>query len=137
MVYNYLTPILRSKNDNHAVGVCVSKLPPLNYTFLCLWLTRKLKRYRISGRSMLPALRQNSEVLVDTRKKTKLSIIPGDIICVCHPRQKDLTLIKRLKKINNAGYFIVGDNVSESTDSRSFGEIPLKSYIGKVVCSLP
>lgn len=48
-------------------------------------------------------------------------------------RIKGKMLLKRIKKIENGKYFIVGDNWEDSYDSRRFGLIEKKDIIGKVL----
>lgn len=52
----------------------------------------------------------------------------NDIVVV----KNSLDLIKRIKKINGKSYFVVGDNLKFSTDSRHFGWISKSQIIGKV-----
>ncbi len=58
-----------------------------------------------------------------------------DVVALKDPRDGKI-LIKRIVKIKNKKYFVMGDNKSESTDSRAFGWITKKDIIGKVVHQL-
>jgi len=60
-------------------------------------------------------------------KKPKI----GDVIVLKDPRTKRL-ILKRIQKINSDGYFVKGDNSSESTDSREFGAVSVNDIIGRV-----
>ena len=63
--------------------------------------------------------------------------ILGDVVLARHPFKKSVQIIKRIREISPEGrYFLVGDNPSESTDSRSFGAIPAKDITGKAVSRL-
>lgn len=55
----------------------------------------------------------------------------GDVIALKNPKNKK-HIIKRIQKIQNGKYFVVGDNKKESTDSREFGLISKNEIIGKV-----
>ncbi len=91
------------------------------------------QRYRVEGNSMLPTLKNGEEVLVKTGKILQI----GDIVVANHPFKQSVIIIKRIEKISTSGkLFLVGDNPSESTDSRNFGEISAEEIIGKVVCRL-
>jgi type IV secretory pathway protease TraF len=41
--------------------------------------------------------------------------------------------VKRITKIDNKMFFISGDNLNESTDSRHFGMIKRRDILGKVI----
>jgi nickel-type superoxide dismutase maturation protease len=82
---------------------------------------------------MLPGLKDGDVVLVDPYAALQI----GDVVLARHPFKKSVQIIKRIKEISpEGGYFLVGDNQAESTDSRSFGAIPAKDILGKAVCRL-
>lgn len=54
-----------------------------------------------------------------------------DLIACVDPRDKRV-LIKRIEKIVKGKYFVRGDNLNASTDSRVFGMIERQDIIGKV-----
>ena len=61
---------------------------------------------------------------------------PGDAVVIYRklaPTADASYLIKRVKGISQDGLFVVGDNPSASTDSRTWGPIPANEVIGKVV----
>ncbi len=41
--------------------------------------------------------------------------------------------IKKITKITTSGYTVIGENKSDSLDSRKFGEISFKDICGKVI----
>lgn len=45
-------------------------------------------------------------------------------------------LIKRIIQISKLGYFVQGDNKTDSLDSRKFGRITRKQIIGKIISKL-
>lgn len=86
-----------------------------------------LKIFRISGHSMEPTLPVGSYVLIFAwTKHYKV----GDIIAFKYENQ---IVIKRLHSINNHNYVVLGDNASDSLDSRQFGQIPFNNIIGKII----
>jgi len=90
------------------------------------------ERYRVNGDSMLPILKDGDEVLI----KPSQSYSIGDIVVARHPFQKT-PIIKRITEFSTGGkLFLSGDNPEESTDSRTFGEIPAADILGKVICRL-
>lgn len=86
---------------------------------------------------MLPGLQPGDEVLVNSQAYAKARPSPGDIVVAQHPYRSDLRLIKRVVgELDHETYILQGDNPAESSDSRSFGAVPLASILGQVVCRL-
>ena len=89
--------------------------------------------FLVEGDSMFPALKNGYLVLINPYAKLQT----GDIALARHPFKKSVRIIKRVKEITPEGkFFLVGDNASESSDSRSFGAIAAKDILGKAVCRL-
>jgi nickel-type superoxide dismutase maturation protease len=108
-------------------------LPKTTYRELLLLLLRKRKRLRVVGESMLPLLQPGDEVLLDPLAYRKSFPQVGDIIVTMHPLQSNLTIVKRITLINSFdSYFVTGDNVKASTDSRHWGTIKFSDLRGKV-----
>lgn len=93
-----------------------------------------LHQYICEGNSMNPTLRNGDAVLVDKAAET---IKVGDIVLAKHPVEQVSEVIKRVQKINERGhYFLVGDNLEDSNDSRNFGAVTREYIKGKVVARL-
>ena len=59
---------------------------------------------------------------------------PGDIVAVKHPKERNKILLKKIKKYApNNTYFVVGENKSDSEDSRFFGKVGKNLIFGKVL----
>lgn len=114
------------------------------------------------GESMLPTICPNDIGLCDKRIPFS-DIRRGDIVIVTSPKQPSLLLCKRviglggdvvseskIKKTSNSGYFdmlklkkstciprghiwLEGDNKSNSTDSRTYGPVPLGLVKARVI----
>lgn len=83
---------------------------------------------RVKGHSMEPAYNENDLVFA-------FSYLLGS------PKEKDVVivkdkkkyLIKRVIKIKNNKYFLLGDNLKDSLDSRKMGWIDRQSILGYVL----
>lgn len=80
---------------------------------------------RVVGNSMLPTLSENQLLLI---RRGQFAV--GDVVLFVHD---GLEKIKRVAVINSERVMLLGDNPSESTDSRHFGDLPSASVRGKVV----
>ena len=110
-------------------------LPPSGLVEIALWVVGRRKRVRISGESMSPHLQAGDEVLVDPRAYQRNAPQPGDVVLAQHPYRRDMKLVKRVEAVldgDNDRYRLSGDNPGESTDSRTFGNIPRADILGRV-----
>ena len=87
------------------------------------------KIIKIQGRSMEPSLKDGQFALLRKTKKAKL----GDILVFRDPEHEKRILVKRVQALLKEGYFVIGDNISESRDSRKFGTVDFDRVIGKVI----
>ncbi len=82
---------------------------------------------------MLPILKDGDVVLINPKAKLK----KADIVLANHPYKKSVKILKRIKEMTeNGALVLIGDNADESSDSRTFGAVPLKYVLGKVTCRL-
>ncbi|MEZ5427438.1 MAG: nickel-type superoxide dismutase maturation protease [Pyrinomonadaceae bacterium] len=111
----------------------MSELPDAGLFEIALLLFDYRMRYRVEGGSMLPLLREGDQLVVDKNAPVEV----GDVIIARHPFIKGLEMVKRVARIDERGnYFLLGDNPAESTDSRTFGAVPIECIKGKVVSRL-
>lgn len=93
----------------------------------------RLQGIVIEGDSMHPTLKSGDRVLVDKNSAIKV----GDVVVAHHPFKSSVKIVKRVSSIETDGSIsLIGDNPSESSDSRGFGSINGKDVIGKVVARL-
>jgi len=89
-----------------------------------------IARFRISGHSMEPSIKNGQKVLVSSIpyffSKPKCS----DIVAF---RKIEKVFVKRIIKISEGKYFLKGDNEKDSFDSREFGWIERENFIGKLI----
>ncbi len=111
----------------------MNDLPKANFYEIALIVFGSRHKYICEGKSMNPTLRDGETVLVDRNAKIEV----GDIVVAKHPIEQRSEIVKRVKEINERGhYFLIGDNLEDSNDSRDFGAVT-KDYIrGKVVARL-
>jgi nickel-type superoxide dismutase maturation protease len=88
---------------------------------------KRLRFYirRVTGDSMLPALAPGT-IIVAIPRPLKV----GQVIILQHQQRQK---IKRLAKLNAEQVYVLGDNLAHSTDSRSFGYLPLSCVQGVVI----
>ena len=85
---------------------------------------------------MQPTLEPGDRVLV-RRLRRKPAPSLGSVVVTWHPQRSKLRLIKRLSRVDSTGLWLLGDNPTESTDSRQLGAVPTNLLIGEVVGRLP
>lgn len=77
---------------------------------------------------MEPSLKNNDKILIVRKYCSRIKtndIVVANIV--------NKIIIKRVFKIKDNKYFLVGDNQKNSTDSRGFGLVDKKSIIGKMI----
>ncbi len=114
------------------------RLKDSNTWELLLWLLGQRCRFRVTGLSMFPLLKPGDKLLVDPNAYRQKLPCPGDIVVARHPYRPNLLLVKRVDSVLEDGNcFLMGDNSSESTDSRSFGCVSPEQILGRVSCRFP
>jgi nickel-type superoxide dismutase maturation protease len=111
----------------------VKDLPEASFYEIVLVFLGSRYKYVCEGKSMNPTLRDGETVLVDRAAKIEV----GDIVIAKHPIEQTNEVVKRIERINEHGhYFLVGDNLEDSNDSRHFGAVTREYIRGKVVARL-
>ena len=98
-----------------------------------LYFLGRRRAFVVDGDSMLPTLKSGDAILIET----SISIKVGELVLARHPFRSSVKMVKRVADIDEDGsVFLSGDNPSESSDSRTFGAVSIKSIVGRVACRL-
>ena len=110
-----------------------NRLPIANWKQKLLFRIGLLKPVLVAGDSMSPVLENRDIALYKPTNAVNI----GDIALVSHPYIQSVKIIKKVSEIDADGkLFLTGVNETESTDSRTFGAISIKSIKGRIVCRL-
>lgn len=93
-----------------------------------LGVNRSLRR--VTGRSMLPTLVPGDVVLVVPAPLRRIR--RGDVVVIADPREPGRSTIKRVTGTDAATLWVEGDNPAASTDSRTYGALPVEAVRGWV-----
>lgn len=108
-------------------------LPEAGFYEIALIVLGYRHKYICEGTSMNPTLKDGEVVLVDRAAEIEV----GDIVVARHPLERTSEVVKRVERIDERGnYFLVGDNLPDSNDSRHFGAVSKEYIKGKVVARL-
>lgn len=89
-----------------------------------------LGKYKIQGHSMSPKIAEGQEVLVSSLPYLLFEPKIGDIVAF---KKFNKVFIKRIRKIKDDKYYLIGDNKEDSLDSKNFGWVSKKLVIGKAL----
>ena len=92
-----------------------------------------IKRFITQGHSMQPLFNPGDKVIINRWAYLFSSPKAGDIVAIQVRSKGGKILLKKIEKDRGQRYFVIGLNTSDSTDSRSFGPIPKKQIIGKIL----
>ncbi|HVF47679.1 MAG TPA: nickel-type superoxide dismutase maturation protease [Pyrinomonadaceae bacterium] len=111
----------------------MNDLPRASVYDIAMVFVSSRHKYICEGNSMHPTLKDGEVVLVDKEAKVRV----GDIVVARHPLEPSSEVIKRVQRIDKYGrYFLVGDNLLDSNDSRNFGAVDRAYIKGKVVARM-
>jgi nickel-type superoxide dismutase maturation protease len=100
---------------------------------LALAINRSLVEVR--GISMEPSLWEGDRLLTVPARRAWLE--PGQVVVVTDPADPDHEVVKRLGSVGDGRAEVFGDNPRASTDSRSWGPLPLAAIRRIVVARWP
>jgi nickel-type superoxide dismutase maturation protease len=87
------------------------------------------RRVVVDGPSMEPTLRRGDRLVVVRRMRLRA----GDVVAVRDPGHAPRLLVKRVVARSGDEVVVAGDNPALSTDSRTFGPVPRRAVVGRVV----
>jgi signal peptidase I len=131
------------------------------YFYLAIWLlhfvaadavqqylqNNCIEAYFIPTNSMQPALIKGDRVLADKTAYRRMPVRKGDIVIFMYPDDRSKKFVKRVEALPGDTYidadgikkpiphgfiYVLGDDRSNSQDSRHFGLVPLRDVVGKV-----
>jgi nickel-type superoxide dismutase maturation protease len=79
---------------------------------------------------MEPALWAGDWIVVSGRSRPPRV---GEIVLVRDPRDPENLLLKRVAAVTGGACTVLGDRPEESTDSRTFGPVPLANVLGRAL----
>ncbi len=82
---------------------------------------------KVEGNSMEPVIQNGNKVIF---YRLDRSYGEGDVVIADTPAGE---VVKRIKRTENGEIYLMGDNLSQSIDSRQFGTIDEDDVIGKVI----
>jgi nickel-type superoxide dismutase maturation protease len=86
---------------------------------------------------MEPTLHPGQSVLLRPKRNQDHAPPTGDVVLIRHPREHHLVTVKRLAAVQGNELYVVGDNSAASTDSRSYGWVPMENLMGRIDCTFP
>jgi nickel-type superoxide dismutase maturation protease len=101
---------------------------------------RWLDAVEVQGGSMAPTLEPGDWLLVEARTYARRSPLIGDVVLLRDPREPSRELVKRVMAVDPTSALadLRGDAPEASTDSRSFGVVPLADLHWRVaLCYWP
>jgi nickel-type superoxide dismutase maturation protease len=92
----------------------------------------RLDAVEVTGASMAPGLLPRDRLLVESLTYARRQPRPGEVVLAEDPRQPGRELIKRVAAVDPAGVELRGDHPAASTDSRTFGALPVNTVRWRV-----
>lgn len=87
----------------------------------------------VVGDSMAPTLLPGDYLLAERLTYRRRAPRHGEIVLVADPRDASRALIKRVASVGADGVELRGDDPRRSTDSRTFGRVPVTSIRWRAV----
>ena len=81
---------------------------------------------------MVPALLPRDRLLVESLTYARRRPRAGEVVLAADPREPDREVIKRVAAVSGREVQLLGDHPAESTDSRTFGAVPVDAVRWRV-----
>lgn len=89
-----------------------------------------IAKFKIEGKSMEPKFKEGDVILINKLSYLFSKPQVKDIVAIKVGKIK--SIIKKIKEIKGDKFFVIGENLKESKDSRHFGWVLKKDILGKV-----
>jgi nickel-type superoxide dismutase maturation protease len=89
--------------------------------------------WMVSGRSMEPTLRAGDMVIVDLWSYRQRRPREGEIVLFSGAEPASAPMVKRVANRTGSTFWLLGDNLEMSNDSRHFGPVPEERIRGRLV----
>lgn len=113
---------------------------------MALAATKLLQRYIVEGESMLPAFAPGDRVLVESWTYRFRQPRVGEAVVVVQPGSDGRKDLKRIaagpgasvsvkgerRSLADDEWYVLGDNLDASTDSRALGPVKRQDIVGKI-----
>jgi len=121
----------------------MKKLKIFLFSFFIVLILLNFKIVKIQGNSMEPTIKNNSYAIADRYLHKLFTIQKNDILLfefenkevvkkiVGFPGEK-ITILDKKVDLEKDEIYVLGENLSESIDSRQYGPIKTKNIIGKI-----
>jgi nickel-type superoxide dismutase maturation protease len=87
---------------------------------------------RVTGPSMSPTVRHGDRLLV-RRLRPGREVPAGTVVLARFPARPELLVVKRVRRPEPGGSWVVGDNPLVTDDSRAFGvAVPVGRVVGRL-----
>ncbi len=93
---------------------------------------RRLDAVEVTGASMAPALLPRDRLLVESLTYARRRPRPGEVVLAADPREPDRERLLALASHRDGRVRLSGDHPAGSTDSRTFGAVPVDAIRWRV-----
>ena len=138
---NSMDPLLQHNKEQHDKVIYIRYFPPLFKPMrgdIVIYKINgsdstfgKINIGRVAALSGEKIFIKNKKLFIDGKK---LKTVPFNEIEYIYSRSMTFGSYKKILKVDRKSYFILGDNTTDSYDSRYVGSLHQSDIVGKVIC---